>query len=65
MIELEVSHKVLISLKKSFPKPEKSTERALKKYVSVLTKQLNQSQLMRHNGIQIKNLVVNQSRTIN
>lgn len=55
MIELEVSNKVLLALKNSFPKPEKSAERALTKYVSVLTEQLNQSQLMGRNGIQIKN----------
>lgn len=55
MIELEVNKKVLSALKNSFPKPEKSAERALNKYVAVLTEQLNQSQLMGRNGIQIKN----------
>ena len=44
MIELEVSNKVLLALKNSFPKPEKSAERALSKYVAALTEQLNQSQ---------------------
>jgi hypothetical protein len=55
MIELEVNKKVLLALKNSFPKPEKSAERALTKYVAALTEQLNQSQLMGRNGIQIKN----------
>src|SRR6056300_528800 len=54
MITLTINPRVLAALKTAFPTPSNSAERAFRKYVSVLTKFLNQSIHQGRDPLQIR-----------
>jgi hypothetical protein len=49
MLQLEINPIVLETLQKTFPKPKNSAQKALDKYIKLLTQQLSRSILLGRN----------------